>query len=71
MKRATDPCHGDWPHAPARGRYTARRVPETMPKAIALLLTAVVVLAACHAEITHVNIYPAFGPHYGDGGGGH
>ncbi len=41
-----------------------------MWKAIALLLTAVVVLAGCRLPITNVNIYPAFGPHYGDGGGG-
>jgi hypothetical protein len=68
--RQWDLCHGDLPHAPAQAQPTARRMPEPMVKAIALLLTAVVVLAACHAEITHVNVYPAFGPHYGDGGGG-
>jgi hypothetical protein len=45
-------------------------VPEPMWKRVALLLTAVVALAACHPTITNVNIYPAFGPHYGDGGGG-
>jgi len=61
-------CDGDLPHAPAQP--TARRMWEPMARAIALLLTAVIALAACHATTTHVNIYPAFGPHYGDGGGG-
>jgi hypothetical protein len=41
-----------------------------MWKAIACLLAMVVLLAGCHATITHVNVYPEFGPHYGDGGGG-
>jgi hypothetical protein len=40
-----------------------------MLKAIALLLAACVMLTACQLKITHVNVYPAFGPTYGDGGG--
>ena len=43
---------------------------EPILKAIMLLLVAFLVLAACHPTITNVNVYPAFGPHYGDGGGG-
>jgi hypothetical protein len=40
-----------------------------MLKAITLLLVACVALNGCHLPITHVDVYPAFGPHYGDGGG--
>jgi hypothetical protein len=36
---------------------------------IALFLAALSAIAACSSKITHVNVYPAFGPHYGDGGG--
>ena len=57
-------------NAQPRTQPAARRISTPTLKSVTLLLTAVVVLAACHAEITHVNVYPAFGPHYGDGGGG-
>ena len=39
-------------------------------RAIMLLLATTVLLAACHLPVTNVDVYPAFGPHYGDGGGG-
>jgi hypothetical protein len=47
-----------------------RQVSELMLKTIALLLAVCVELTACQLKITHVNVYPTFGPHYGDGGGG-
>jgi len=47
-----------------------RQVSELMLKTIALLLAVCFGLTACQLKITHVNVYPAFGPHYGDGGGG-
>lgn len=62
-----DLCHGDWPHAPAQAQSTKRRMSKPMWKAIALLLAACVSLAACHPAITNVDVYPAFGPHFGDG----
>ena len=34
---------------------------------IALLLAALSAMTACSLKVTHVNVYPAFGPHYGDG----
>jgi ABC-type uncharacterized transport system auxiliary subunit len=45
----------------------ARWMSEPILKAITLLLAACFVLAACHPTITHVDVYPTFGPHYGDG----
>lgn len=41
-----------------------------MAKLVALLLAVSVAVAGCHLPITNVNVYPAFGPHFGDGGGG-
>jgi hypothetical protein len=38
-----------------------------MRKTIVLLLAACVWLTGCHLPITNVNVYPAFGPHFGDG----
>jgi len=46
-----------------------RQVSELMLKTIALLLAVCVELAACQLKETHVNVYPLFGPTYGDGGG--
>ena len=60
-------CQGDLPHAPAQVQTTRRRMPEPMWRAIMLLLVASVLLTGCHLPITNVNIYPAFGPHFGDG----
>ena len=34
------------------------------------LLAILAMLAACDARISHVNVYPAFGPRFGDGGHG-
>lgn len=49
------------------GTMTARWKSELILKAITLLLGAFLVLAACHPTITHVDVYPTFGPHFGDG----
>jgi uncharacterized lipoprotein YajG len=43
-------------------------VSEFMLKWFALLLATCFVLTGCQLKMTQVNVYPAFGPHYGDGG---
>jgi uncharacterized lipoprotein YajG len=47
------------------------QVSEVMAKSITFMLAAFVVLATCQLKMTHVNVYPYFGPSYGDGGSGH